>query len=455
MKSKSFLAVFFTSCILVNFSLADTAYVPDNFSTIQAAIDYVGVGDTVLVAPGHYVENINFNGKDIVLASHYILNLDTALISQTIIDGDNRDAAVKFENFETEAAQLIGFTIEKGTNFMDDPDINGVRYGGAIVCINASPVIRNNVIRNSQNMVFNDAYYGGIYCENSSAKIIDNTLENISSYFVSRGGSIVALHSNIQIIGNRLLTNGGGYCWYCANVVADSSDLYLERNVVLEGMYDVIPYTASLKLNNSSAFLLHNTLLGEVGLSGENVLEMVNNIIWPSFLDSSIVIMQDAGDQSIVASYNNVKGGVFGAGIINLDPMFVDAGGRDFRLQSNSPCIDAGNPFSLDDPDGTIADLGALYFDQSVTSIETPYNYLGTEVFPNPASSVIHFQMTESQNLTELLIMDRIGRVIVTKTFSGSEFAMDCSKLSPGLYFFELKSDGVRLDRGKFIICQP
>jgi hypothetical protein len=37
----------------------------------------------------------------------------------------------------------------------------------------------------------------------------------------------------------------------------------------------------------------------------------------------------------------------------------------DFTLQLNSPCIDAGDPNSPLDPDGTIADMGAFYFDQS------------------------------------------------------------------------------------------
>ena len=66
---------------------------------------------------------------------------------------------------------------------------------------------------------------------------------------------------------------------------------------------------------------------------------------------------------------------------IFLDPLFV--GSDDFHLTEYSPCIDAGDPASPLDPDGTIADMGAYYFHQT-TALDPPQNVpveiIGTDV---------------------------------------------------------------------------
>ena len=54
---------------------------------------------------------------------------------------------------------------------------------------------------------------------------------------------------------------------------------------------------------------------------------------------------------------------------IYYDPEFIDALNGDYNLQYTSPCIDAGDPDSPSDPDGTITDIGRYFFNQDVPII--------------------------------------------------------------------------------------
>jgi hypothetical protein len=77
-------------------------------------------------------------------------------------------------------------------------------------------------------------------------------------------------------------------------------------------------------------------------------------------------------------SYSDIQSGWPGIGNIDQDPVFVDTVQADYRLLWGSPCIDSGHPDSLD-PDGTRADMGAFFYDQSspirilLTPHELPY----------------------------------------------------------------------------------
>src|SRR5258707_7759680 len=73
--------------------------VPTSQPTIQAAINAANNGDTVLVAPGTYVENINFSGKAIAVTS-------SGGPAVTVIDGGAQGPVVTFNQNEPTASQL-------------------------------------------------------------------------------------------------------------------------------------------------------------------------------------------------------------------------------------------------------------------------------------------------------------------------------------------------------------
>ncbi|HET6157163.1 MAG TPA: right-handed parallel beta-helix repeat-containing protein [Dongiaceae bacterium] len=64
-----------------------TIRVPEDYPTIQKAVDAAGNGDTILVGPGTYAGDIVISGKSITLASYYQVADDPGLVDQTIIKG--------------------------------------------------------------------------------------------------------------------------------------------------------------------------------------------------------------------------------------------------------------------------------------------------------------------------------------------------------------------------------
>ncbi|MFT5430191.1 MAG: hypothetical protein ACI9OJ_000864, partial [Myxococcota bacterium] len=64
----------------------------------------------------------------------------------------------------------------------------------------------------------------------------------------------------------------------------------------------------------------------------------------------------------VAASYSLIEGGWPGTGNLDADPMFVDDQNGNYHLAPDSPCIDAGDPASALDLDGSTADMGAFQF---------------------------------------------------------------------------------------------
>ena len=65
------------------------------------------------------------------------------------------------------------------------------------------------------------------------------------------------------------------------------------------------------------------------------------------------------GGSTFAVTYCNIGGGWAGTGNIDVDPLFVNAAARDYRLGPGSPCIDTGDPAAGSDVDGTRIEIGA------------------------------------------------------------------------------------------------
>lgn len=190
-----------SAILLVSFSFASpthaaTINVPSDQSTIQDGIFSALQDDVVLVAPGTYVENIDFYGKRITLQSEGGPEV-------TAIDGGNTRSTVAFFNGETETTVINGFTIVNGSGTYDD-------FGGGIICFESDPTIKNCIISD------NDTYDmgGGIGCYYSFPTISNCT---ITGNHAGAAGGINCYQSsplitNCIISDNSAGTAGGIQC---------------------------------------------------------------------------------------------------------------------------------------------------------------------------------------------------------------------------------------------------
>src|SRR5215467_10177546 len=176
---------------------AKIIHVPADQPTIQAGISAASNGDTVLVSPGTYKENVNFQGKAITLKS-------SGGARVTIIDGGGVAPVLTFSSNETSNSVLIGFTLQNGTS-----TFNSQYSGGGMFVSFASPTIKNNIIQN------NTACAGGAGIEVyfGSPLIQGNTIKSNSQSGCSGGGGggiEAGGASTVQIIGNVIQNNSWG-----------------------------------------------------------------------------------------------------------------------------------------------------------------------------------------------------------------------------------------------------
>jgi L-ascorbate metabolism protein UlaG (beta-lactamase superfamily) len=301
--------------------------VPQEFPTIQAAIDSAQNSDTIIVSEGTYYENIRYKRKGIVVTSRYYITKDWQTVRNTIIDGStaadkNFASTVQFLNAEDSTAVLDGFTITGGTGTKYYAVSNNWQEGGGIIMSISSAIIRNNIIRN-------------------------NSTQPVGSTTWSGGGGISSFYGNPKIYNNVIVSN---VARYAGGIVLNWSKGLIRNNIIFsntggssEGGGGIDIWQAP----QNGGIIENNTIVGNIStshgggisitVSDASTIPVVrNNIIWGNTQVSGGQIT----NPQYITGYNNVEDYSSGTNI----SIFPELQEGSFLLSATSPCIDAGDP---------------------------------------------------------------------------------------------------------------
>ncbi|NQS97548.1 MAG: right-handed parallel beta-helix repeat-containing protein [candidate division Zixibacteria bacterium] len=300
--------------------------------------------------------------------------------------------------------------------------------------------ISNNSARGNYNQY--SAIAGGLYCGTYKTTIQRCLFANNSSleasYNFAGGGAILISNTDSVVVAN---------CTFNGN--------------------SSVGYAGGVFIHESSASIINSIFYEN---SGGNVINCYSSnwetINYCDFFDNNVIQNVWYGPDSIgILAATNINGDSCDIySNIFLDPLFYSTTGDSaFCLTEESPCIDAGDPAIPLDPDGTIADIGMFYFDQSVlvkpgSSAPQSTAYSLSPAYPNPfnAQTTITFTIA-SHCWVEMAVYDVMGREVAVllnqQQAAGSwQLTWDAGGLGSGVYFAIMRADGFSQARKMILV---
>lgn len=343
---------------------ADPITVPDDYQTIQAAIDASAIGETINIKPGVYYENIT-------IPKPLTINGD-----QATIDGQLLDTVVKVTGYEV---SLDGLTIMNGLSGPVVIDIEYTQTSGSAAAIDIKGnycSITNSLIYS--NSVISPRYYTGTIRGSCVSIVgvgtyIDKCDINNNATISSYGGNAINILYNMSrngtIISNSTISNNMLAGVFIQNSKASIMNCILQKNTGKSIIIESYPYqrnkTNVLIVNSIIAgnyrgircwkanfSLINSTVVGHsswgITLSTDSNGFMGNSIIWNNGDDGNDSVASGSGSIAIIENSITTK-----------NPGLTS----DYHLQADSICIDAGRNYDFfnDDIDGQLRNDG--YYD--------------------------------------------------------------------------------------------
>lgn len=282
------------------------------------------------------------NGALILLEGFYGIRISGALEMEgaTIIPRDSTNLLQKWYGITFQQGSGSASYIRNSRFVAASTLMNSEPFGGAITLLSVSPEITGNTFERNE--------YTAISCLNGSQPEIGY---NVMDGFGPEG--INCFNNSRPYIHHNVIRNGNGYGIYCDLTSAP----VIESNLI----YKTDLY--GIKCSTQSSPQIEYTTITQCGYGGIHCVgqsnpTLRNNIIAYNYTSNTLSShgtgILAASSSFPAVTYNDVVqpegadferyvGVVLDSTNISADPLFVDAAGGDFHLQSGSPAKTASN----------------------------------------------------------------------------------------------------------------
>jgi hypothetical protein len=375
-----------------------TIRVPADQPTIQAAINAAQNGDTVLVAPGTYNENIDFKGKAIAVTSGAKSFADA---SSTIISGiGNNGPVVVFKTNESAASVFNGFTVEHGDStaiYLNGTSAtitnNVITNNNACVIVvsgpTASPVISGNEISHTtvDSNIFDCGVqppkYLGPPARGTAVSLLEAGSVHISGNTIEDNGSLDPTTGTF---------NGGG-------IYADTStDVFIENNTIRNNLGSAV-----VLVNNAQMFVVQNLIYGNSSRGAAvRVDTLINNLpptVTPTFalwvVNNTVYGNTENDTGSVPGNFRTgSQGSFYGAFVQNTiaNNLFISPDGTPAVNCLPRDALGSSYPIIFINNDSF--NSGQLQPNTCIVSASTASNLAVDPQFLNPGAGDFHTQRT-------------------------------------------------------------
>jgi hypothetical protein len=360
------------------------------------------------------------------------------------------------------------------------------RYGGGVYCYASSPIIRNNII--DWNTAYQDGgsgYGGGICCRaNGCAPTVSSNLIGLNQS--NWGGGIYCVNSSPKILNNVIESNTAhtylGDAGYGGGIRCVTSPALIINNTIDNN--DGKEHGAGISFDESRAYLINNIISNS--RSSEGIfIECYSDTAYISYCDfwannwgdfGGVVIL-GLGDTTWGENRNGTPCDTFYNILEN--PNYVDG----YHLDSSSACIDAGDnnapalpPTDFDGnervvdgngDDSAFVDMGAYEYQpegsgglgkivggdredtETNASSGIADKFFLSQNYPNPfnPTTVVEFNITQPAKVSLKIynILGQLVRILVDEEKPAGTYTVywdgkdkNGRPVSSGIYFYKL-----------------